>query len=327
MTRGGNRLIWYVDGFAGPGTYDDGSEGSPLLGLRHAGQILEGSRGYQLGCFLVEKQLKNWRFLEEISAPFRTAGVMVRNVRGEFAQLVPEIERETSASPILLFVDPFGLSPLIYSQFQILLRRPRPIDLILTFQHRALHRLAKEHPNIISAAIGTDAWIVGWDAATDAQSKVQHVLAIFANNVQRDGNFFRVFSYPIRERLGRAPRYYLLFASRHYDAFELWNDQVAHEESTLTNRRYRLLAGQTTFLPEFDEEIAGINLLNDIRTLARTQERLTRREIVMYFVQYRWRQYPTREVKRAVRSLLDSGELVRAHAPGISIDNDILRPA
>ena len=43
-----NGVVWYIDGFAGPGKYEDGSDGSPLLGLRRAKHIqIESGVGWQ----------------------------------------------------------------------------------------------------------------------------------------------------------------------------------------------------------------------------------------------------------------------------------------
>ena len=325
MSRRGNHLIWYVDAFAGRGQYLDGSDGSPLVGLRQAEHTRLADRGYELACFFVELNQENWNTLESLIEPFRRGGVHVRSERGRFSSLIVEIEKATQGSPILLFIDPFGLSPLEFSEFQILLRREAPTDLILTFQHRALHRLATEYPHIISSAIGSETWQSGWDDSSDTHSQIMSVLSIFADNIRHHGRFLRVLSYPIRERVDSAPRYYLLFASRHYDAFELWNDEIAQEESALTSQQYQMLTGQTTFLPALDEQTAALNLLDNIRGVARTQERFTRRELVRHFVLDRGGQYHTGSIKKAVQSLLNSGELLRDHLPRKGINDDTLR--
>ena len=98
----GNGVIWYVDGFAGKGRYDDGGEGSPLLGLRRAKHTQIEKRSYELACFFVEKRRNNWESLENIVIPFRRDGIDVVNRHGEFSTFVPEIVRATQRSPVLL---------------------------------------------------------------------------------------------------------------------------------------------------------------------------------------------------------------------------------
>ena len=48
-TRG---TIYYVDGFAGPGLYDDGAKGSPIRAAEYAQTLL--NKQYQLRCINVE---------------------------------------------------------------------------------------------------------------------------------------------------------------------------------------------------------------------------------------------------------------------------------
>ena len=237
---------------------------------------------------------------------------------------MPQIAQETQGSPVLAFVDPFGISPLKYDQFRSLLHRRWPLDLILTFQHRALHRLAKDHPHLITDAIGTGGWKTIWDGATDPQSQTEQVLQLFRANLLNDGRFLDVFFYPIRPSIRASPRYYLLFGSRHYDAFELWNDEIVSEEAILSTRQYEILARQSTFLPAYDEEVKALNLLREIRELGSINPVTTRQHIVMRLVRDRWGQYHTGEIKRAVNSLIGSGEISREHGSGRNINTDRL---
>jgi hypothetical protein len=155
-------------------------------------------------------------------------------------------------------------------------------------------------------------------------AQTEHVLSYFADNLRRDGRFFDVVNYPIRDRVERAPRYFLVFASRHYDAFELWNDQVAQQETRLSQRQYHNLIGQSNFLLQFDEEISGLSLINGIRAFASSTDRFSRRDVVMHFVTNFWGAYHTGEIKKAVTSMLTAGELRREFADGKKIDDDFM---
>ena len=114
----GSGVIWYVDGFAGKGRYEDGGEGSPVLGLHRARLTQIEKRRYDLACFFIEKQRNHWESLENIVIPFRRDGINVINRHGEFSTFIPKIVRATQGSPVLLFVGPFGISPLKYDQFR-----------------------------------------------------------------------------------------------------------------------------------------------------------------------------------------------------------------
>ena len=82
-------------------------------------------------------------------------GILVNNRLGEFADVIPEIRNSTAGSPMLLFVDPFGIAPIKYQEFKTLLDREWPIDVILNFSHIAVYRLATDYPHLITEAIGS----------------------------------------------------------------------------------------------------------------------------------------------------------------------------
>ena len=327
IAKNSSGVIWYVDGFAGPGRYDDGTDGSPLIGLQMAQAIKNRDRGYQLANLFVENNLKNWKSLERLSAAFRVNGVTANNLRGKFADLIPEISEITAGSPLLLFVDPFGISPIKYQQFKTLLNREWPIDVILNFSHRAVYRLATNHPHLITEAIGSENWRREWALTDDPELRAKYVLEEFRQNMIRDGRFHNVLYYPIRPTITAAPRYYLVFASRHYDAFELWNDEIAQEEISLSAKQYSTLLLQASFLPEFDNDNRGVNLLNEISSFTTSLKGFTRRDIVRHLVEHRWGQYHTRDIKKAVGSLVESGKIKRLHVGGQGVGTDEMTPA
>ena len=225
---------------------------------------------------------------------------------------------------MLLFVDPFGISPLKYGPFRVLLGRRQPVDLILTFQHKAVYRLVKDHPHLISEAIGSSEWLTNWHLLPTPRSKTERVLRVFREKLLADGKFLDVFFYPIRSSIKTSPKYYLLFASRSYDAFELWNDQIAQEETTLSQKQYGALARQASLLPVVDEEIKVLNLLRELRELGHRQGPITRQDIVMQLIQGRWGFSHTKEIKTAVRFLIESGEILRDRGSGKDINTDSL---
>ena len=155
--------------------------------------------------------------------------------------------------------------------------------------------------------------------------QTEHVLRFFRQNLIRDGGFLNVVSYPIRDRFDSAPRYYLMFASRRVDAFELWNDQMTREDARLSERHYQSLASQSSFLPQFDAENAGINLFNSIHEFASNTERFNRRDVVMHIVTGSCGLYHTGDIKRAVASLLVAGRLRWEHPERRKLDTDHMR--
>ncbi len=320
----GNGIVWYVDGFAGPGTYKDGDKGSPVLGLRRAKHVQIEGRNYQLACFFIEKDQDNWRSLVHVAELYRSDGLKVSIKQGDFSNFIADIDESTKDSPVMLFEDPFGISPLKYDVFKPFLQRQSPLDLILTFHHRAVHRLFKDRPELVTEAIGTDSWREEWNKLTDTRLRTEHVLKVFGENLKNDGGFLDVFDYPIRSSQNAAPKYYLIFASRHYDAFELWNDELVQEETNLSVKEYSSFAQQSSFLPRLDQETTAVSLIEEIIRFVEQKMKTTRKEIIEHFVLSRRWQYHTKDIRKAVKGLIESGRLNRDTKAKPNIDTDIL---
>ena len=311
----GTQNLWYVDGFAGEGkSKSDGADGSPLIAARHAARLIEQGQSYSLGCVNVEIKRRRHASLERNTDAFKNLGVSIHNLPGDFSDRIGDIVRIIGQNdPALVFIDPFGLSPLRFSKIKPLLKRPGEIDLFVTFMTGAVSRLATDHPEIITQAIGSSDW-----------SDPISALKTFRRNLKRESRFLGVASYAIRQTKKAAPRYHLIFGSRSYDAFELMNDFVAQEEETLDRGSYAALA-QQSFLMIIDEQEEERDLLEAITEFGRQHPSgTTRSDIVRHLVITRWGQWHTKEVRKAIWGLMDAGLLVRHKSGRGNIDTDKL---
>lgn len=316
--RGGER-IWYVDGFAGPGKYEDNSPGSPLIGAGQALNVLRGNRPYVLGCVNVEQKLSYYRSLEKMTEHYKDQGVPIHNLHGDFSSLVRRIAEIVGPDdPVLVFIDPFGIKPLVYASLKPLIARGGEVDLLLIFQTRAVWRLATSHGDLVTQAVGSDEWAPRWKT-----ERLDAVLETLAASLLSDGEFCAVAAYGVRAEKEAAPKYHMVMASRSVHAFELLNDMICQEEKQLGTKAYARLA-QTSFLPQFDELASQQELMNAILAYCRTQSRTTRRDIVDHILLSHWGQWHTGDVKRAVRGLIEAGRLGRQKRGKGQIDTDPL---
>ena len=114
--------IVYIDGFAGPGVYAGGEEGSPVVALRAAREHSQRDKFGEIVFWFVEQDGKRHEHLEKV---LREKFPDMKNedgdqfqyhvVHGEFAQSVEstldEIEvQNQNLAPTFAFVDPFGFS-------------------------------------------------------------------------------------------------------------------------------------------------------------------------------------------------------------------------
>lgn len=315
----GGQSIWYVDGFAGPGKYGDNSPGSPLIGAGRALAVLRRNAGYVLGCVNVEQGPSRFRSLEHVTEDYREWGVPVYNLHGDFSALVRDIIKIVGQDdPLLVFIDPFGIKPLVYRSLKDLIARRGEVDLILIFQSPAVHRLVREHSDYVSRAVGGDEWVGEWD-----HFGLEAVYKTLERNLLADGRFRGVSAYGIRARKESAPKYHMVLASRTPDAFELLNDMICQEEKELDQRSYAQLA-QLSFLPQVNGLTSQQELVNVILSYGRTHPRTSRTDILEHIVLTHWASWHTGDMKRALGGLIDAGRIARHKQGRGNIDTDPL---
>lgn len=142
----GHRRLVYIDGFAGPGRYEDGEPGSPMVALRailgHQHRIKA-----ELVCVFIEEDASRKSNLEqEIAGLPLPSNVTYRVILGKFDSTITGLLDELDGSggnlaPTFAFIDPFGWSQTPLSLVRRLLSKPR-CEVLITFIYEELNRFA-----------------------------------------------------------------------------------------------------------------------------------------------------------------------------------------
>ena len=112
MASQSGRLI-LIDGFAGPGRYSTGEDGSPLVMLRaYLEHVARTHINAELNYVFIEQHQRRFDWLvDEINKIDRPMNVHVYPVRGDFAEVLSAVLNGlggAALAPTFLFVDPFG---------------------------------------------------------------------------------------------------------------------------------------------------------------------------------------------------------------------------
>jgi three-Cys-motif partner protein len=169
-----NGRILIVDGFAGPGRYTGGEEGSPIIALRalmdhrHMAQRL--GSGLEVGFHFVEERADRVAVLKDEIEKFKAAtplpnGVYVSVAEGRFDQYLDGIltgleSAKKTIAPTFAFIDPFGFSGVPMRLIERLARNPR-CEVLVSFMFESLNRFAGRQPKIeghLDELYGTEAW-------------------------------------------------------------------------------------------------------------------------------------------------------------------------
>lgn len=232
-TSPGHRVV-YVDGYAGPGVYSDGTPGSPALAVQTA-EVISTTRN--LECLYIEQDENEYHQLRSMLAPYRNWEAF----NDPLEECLPEVMIRVGRAPVFTFLDPFGLPIPFDSIVHNVLRRPmsRKTELLLNFSTPGLNRNAghlqsqKNYPAKktfiarLDQRLGGDWWRDIW---RDHQPPDRNDL-IRQKYVERLAEAgtggWGWWTFPVSRRPQGPPIYHLIFLSRHRDGLWIFNQALS----------------------------------------------------------------------------------------------------
>lgn len=231
-TTAGNRVV-FLDGYAGPGRYEDGSDGSPLL-LAQSAEFVGSYRDVR-GVF-VESNVEHFANLQLVLGEL--GDPRFRALPGSIDEHLTQILAQAGDAALFAFLDPFGAALARSRIVEDLLRRQAgPTEVLLHFSLSTVARtgglvraiLRKGRPPTSSEALAIanlDRFLGGtwWQPAFaqvesgedlgTATTVAQQVAADFCQSVERETGF-RSVAMPVRMRPEQLPKYLLVLFTRH----------------------------------------------------------------------------------------------------------------
>jgi len=166
LSLGGFPTIAYVDGFAGPGVYSNGEDGSPIIALKVALEHQSKIKANVLFLF-IEKEDDRARKLEQLvsalglPANFRTKVVGGRTFEQGFREHLIHFYKKQGKGlpPTFAFIDPFGWTGVPFALVREILGNPS-CEVLINFMFEEINRFIG-HPDQeenFNALFGTDEW-------------------------------------------------------------------------------------------------------------------------------------------------------------------------
>jgi len=225
--------IIIVDAFAGPGIFDDGSKGSPLIICEIAENNVPGQ---YLSIFVNKDKNCNVK-LETVLKKYIESDRAI-TIRGNAQDLLKELKNIVGNATLLIYLDPFGLKGCEFKFLEPYLGRDIKFstEIIINMSMPTLHRLStrkalkEKRPSSrieklnqrLTDILGGEYWKEIMWSNLPTEEKEKRILDKYARLLKQYLTF--AGCCPVRERLGRRTKYYIIFASRHPDALTLMND-------------------------------------------------------------------------------------------------------
>lgn len=320
------RPILVVDGFAGPGKYEDGELGSPLIFCEAADPLV--ADGVDIEVLCIERDEELFSRLKSNTNAYSFCDPRI----GEFKDFVGEIEAQAkSGKTIFLYIDPFKPSSLNWNDLELVFKHVyltgTSVEVLINFMAPTFKRIAwlelkRQSPGLKSdgAEIEEDELkedlsesnlntIVGgdwWKEVLTTSPPERQIPELMIGIKKRLHAYFRVVCYvPVDDTAGNT-KYFMMFGSRHRDALILMNDAMLKARG----------------FTEFDANplYAEQSLETDI--LDASASPIKRKDLVAKIVEQRFCVYTKSEIIKSIRNLLTPPNKRLESSTGKTIIND-----
>ncbi len=336
------RPIQIVDAFAGPGKFRTGEAGSPLI-IRSKIRAREDKSSVPIQLMLVDKSEDHAASLRQLFQD--QPGVAVRN--SSFLDAVPEIRELCARSSVFLYIDPYAIEGLEWAAMDSVfefVERGQSIEILFNFNSQVFVRrgfaaigrkigedvnggIEAEDIDSVSAS-SLDAAVGGswWRAILTDGGEFGEICQSIADGVcdRLRSRFNEVCRYDVyADPKHVAPKYSLLFGSRHPDALEIMNDATVKARDEL--------AAQPETASQFLFEMRSDSLVPDPAglpslILEELSGRRRRGVVVQSVIRSNFCRFSSSQIRRSIRELLKSGVLASSKGtPKINDDDAIWR--
>lgn len=290
------KMVVIVDGFAGCGLYGDGTEGSPIIiakiledyikkGIKVFGIFIENDRD----CFKeLEKNIESYKKREIVIAEFE-----------DFRKITPEIIKIANNSPMFFYIDPFGLVGLEFEHLEKIFKKTErsSTEVLINFSYRVFNREVKAHPELVKRVMRGDYYEEILKNKEISNTQKEKIILEKYTDLYR--KHFKYVGYcPVMYKDEQNAKYYLIFATSHFDGIELMNDIMGnvYREFFSKGRLFDTVPLEKSRDPEFLKKVV-IDLLREAGTR-------TRREIKEILIPKLFMKYTVSDYGKLISELI-----------------------
>lgn len=315
--------ILLFDGFAGPGVFEDGEPGSPLIMCQAANKNAAGN--YE--AVFVNKKKKYHERLESILQKGGWLGPAQPQL-GDTTKILPTLATGLGGKTAFLYLDPFGPSVCPFSLLEPFLTRDvaYSTEMVILMHMPILHRLATRHAveagredeeqirklhQRVTLTFGGDYWkSILWDSTISAEEREFKLIEAYRQKLATYLPY--TGCCPVREGPRDRIKYFIVFVSRHPDAMLLMNDAMIKAYFMRMNEDEW---GGTLFAQTNWTEWVSTDGLDDaIIDEVRKAPGLTREEIWTRIVHQNFMKYRASDYGEAVNKLI-ANNMLRSPTP------------
>lgn len=230
--------IVYIDGFAGPGIYTGGEDGSPVIALKAALDHAASIKGEMVFLFIELDQARKDvldRYTATLSLQPRFSvqthlGRCDETING----LLDDLEKGAGKlAPTFAFLDPFGFSHTPFSLVKRLMKHQR-CEVLITFMYEEINRFLSQRdvPEHFDQLFGTNEWRRALDFGNPGERKA-FLRDLYRRQLEREAGITFVRSFEMFNRSNRAD-YFLFFGTKSVEGLKKMKEAMWKIDETGT---------------------------------------------------------------------------------------------
>lgn len=221
MARYNGRIV-YLDGFAGPGEYEGGEFGSPIIAIDiFSNHAYAAVRNREVFFLFIEQDHARYEHLRQLLSQRTLPSTAKYQVfEGSFDEtltgLLKQLEDQQSRlAPTFAFIDPFGFSHTPMQTITKLMRHPK-CEVLITFMYEEINRfLDADYTNKAAqydALFGTTEWRTITQSAATSQERRNKLHNLYQDRLKQVAGVHYVRSFCMRNQ-HNATDYFLFFGT------------------------------------------------------------------------------------------------------------------
>ena len=221
LTSRNNRVI-YIDGFAGPGEYVGGEDGSPIIAIK---SVIDHKINFksEIIMIFIEAVLDRCEFLEnKIKSISLPSNLKVQCVCRKFSGALKEIfkyldEQKRRIAPSFVFIDPFGFDGLPFDVISRIMENQK-CEVFITFMYDEINRFVKNKKlwKCLDETFGTEEWRTVIDEKIPS-SRVNLLYSIYRKQLEKIAK--HVIAFKMIDKSNRVD-YFLFFGTNHIEGLK-----------------------------------------------------------------------------------------------------------
>lgn len=230
MSKHNPRLV-YIDAFAGPGKYENGEDGSPLIAIyvakEHCLQLAK-----ELIFMFIEKDINRLQHLEntidnsELPSNFKI-NLYQNNADKIISDILDDLEKQNfNLAPTFLFIDPFGYSEIPLETVARFMRNKK-CEVLINFMYSSIKRwihVKDSRTKYFDCLFGTDKWREVRAIAKPKEKEI-FLINLYKQQLEHRCNIEFVRYFKMINKANQT-QYALFYGTNHIKGLEVMKDAM-----------------------------------------------------------------------------------------------------